>query len=74
VTTYKKNIPQVPLPVPPAPGAMPRLSESGMPFMDPRFDQAVLHEDNRKIFIKTVDLAVRSLNVRCLLHQLESTY
>jgi hypothetical protein len=74
VPTHKKNIPQFPLSVPPALGAMPRLSEGGMPFMDSRFNQDVLHEDNHKIFIKTVDLAVRSINVRCLLHQLESTY
>ncbi|KAF8511035.1 hypothetical protein JB92DRAFT_3118406 [Gautieria morchelliformis] len=30
--------------------------------MDLQFDQDVLHEDNCKIFVKTVDLAVKSIN------------
>jgi hypothetical protein len=35
VTTCKKNIPQIPLTVPPARGAIPHLSESGMPSWTP---------------------------------------
>jgi hypothetical protein len=62
VTTHKKNMPAILLPGPRAPGAPERLSASGVALMDPRFDQDVLHPENRQIFNKVVDLSVQSIN------------
>lgn len=74
ITTHKENAPPVPLPGPRAPGAPMRMSESGMPLMDPRFDSDVLHPDNRAIFNKAADLAVHSLNVSFCWYSWNVTY
>ena len=71
-TTHKKNTPAVPISGPPGQGAPQRLSESGVPLMNPRFDQDVLHPENRRIFNKVVDLSVQSINVSTCLGQSHS--
>ena len=55
------------MPGPREQGAPQRLSDSGVALMNPRFDQDVLHPENRCIFNKVVDLSVQSINVSMLI-------